>query len=191
MGILNDPARTDARLGFLGDSITQMWPDDLLAQKFSEYKPIRMGIGGDRTQTLLWRIGNGELKGMSLETVVLLIGTNNLGAGDSPKEVVKGIKFTIDQIRIYQPRARIILMAILPREQSPGDPLRLKVQETNELLAASAKEWNVDLLDIGPQLVEKDGSISKEIMDDFVHITPKGYQIWADAVIALMKKDKV
>lgn len=187
MRILNDPARADANLGFMGDSITQMWPKDLWAQKFADYKPIRMGIGGDRTQTLLWRMDNGELKGLSLQNLVLLIGTNNLSAGDSPEEVTKGIKLTIDQIRKYQPKARLILMAIFPREQSPADPLRLKVHETNRLLAAAAKDWKVDLLDIGTLLVEKDGTISKETMGDFVHLTPKGYQIWADAVVSAIK----
>jgi lysophospholipase L1-like esterase len=185
--ILNDPARADARLGFMGDSLAQMWPKDLWAQKFASYKPIRMGIGGDRTQTLLWRMENGELKGLSLQTLVLLIGTNNLGAGDSPEEVAQGIKQIIEQIRTRQPQIRIILMAIFPREESPQDPLRIQVQKTNRILVASAKDWKVDLLDIGPALVEKDGTISKEMMGDFVHLTPKGYRIWADAVNASLK----
>ncbi|HYX32335.1 MAG TPA: GDSL-type esterase/lipase family protein [Oligoflexus sp.] len=186
--ILNDPVRADAKLGFMGDSITQMWPKDLGAEKFSDYKPIWMGIGGDRTQTLLWRMENGELKGLSLETLVLLIGTNNLSAGDSPEEVTKGVNLTIDQIRKYQPQTRIILMAIFPREQSPADPLRIKVRQTNQLLSASAKSWKVDFLDIGPGLVEKDGTISKKIMGDFVHLTPTGYVIWADAVTTALRK---
>lgn len=190
MAILKDPARADARLGFMGDSITQMWPRDVWSHNFAEYSPILMGIGGDKTQTLLWRMDNGELKGLSLETIVLLIGTNNLGAGDSPEEVQQGIKLTIDHIKKYQPQARIVLMAIFPREESPEAPLRLKVQETNQLLAASAKEWNVDLLDIGSRLVEKDGSISQRVMGDFVHLTAEGYRIWADAVLSLMKKTK-
>lgn len=133
---------------------------------------------------------HGELRGLSLKTVVLLIGTNNLGAGDSPMEVAQGIQAVIAAIRHEQPKARILLMAIFPREQSPEDPLRLKVQATNQLLIANAKDWNVNLLDIGAQLLEEDGSISKEIMGDFVHLTPKGYQIWADVVIAALKRTK-
>ncbi len=188
--IQTDPARKTAQLAFMGDSITQMWPREEWTHFFVPFMPLKMGIGGDRTQNLLWRIQNGELHGLSLKTMVLLIGTNNLGAGDSPPEVVKGIQQVITAIRQEQPQLRIVLMAIFPREQSPRDPLRLKVHATNQLLAANAKDWNVDLLDIGDQLIEEDGSISKEIMGDFVHLTPKGYQIWADAVIAALKRTK-
>lgn len=191
VAIRKDPARATARLGFMGDSITQMWPDDLWQQKFSAWQPLRMGIGGDRTQTLLWRMDKGELQGLSLKTMVLLIGTNNLGAGDSPDDVTQGIQRTIDQIRRQQPGIRIILMAIFPREESPRDPLRAKVKATNALLAAAARSWNVTLIDLGPQLLEKDGTISKEMMGDFVHLTPKGYQIWADAVLAALKDDEL
>ncbi len=185
-----DPARKTAQLAFMGDSITQMWPRKEWTQFFGSHLPIKMGIGGDRTQNLLWRIQNGELRGLSLKTMVLLIGTNNLGAGDTPPEALKGIQHVIAAIRQEQPQARIILMAIFPREQSPKDPLRLKVQATNELLIAKAKDWNVDVLDIGAQLVEEDGSISKEMMGDFVHLTAKGYQIWAGAVIAALNETK-
>jgi len=191
LAICKDPARATARLGFMGDSITQMWPRDLWEQKFSAFQPLRMGIGGDRTQTLLWRMENGELQGLSLKTMVLLIGTNNLGAGDSPEDVTQGIKLTIDQIRKQQPQIRIILMAIFPREESPRAPLRAKVNATNTLLAAAARNWGVTLVDIGPQLLERDGTISRDMMGDFVHLTPKGYRIWADAVLAALKEDKV
>jgi lysophospholipase L1-like esterase len=187
VAIRKDPARAAARLGFMGDSITQMWPQDLWEEKFSAFHPLRMGIGGDRTQTLLWRMDQGELQGLSLKTLVLLIGTNNLGAGDSPDDVTQGIKLTIDQIRTQQPQIRVLLMAIFPREQSPQDPLRIKVKATNALLTAAAKSWGVTLIDIGPQLLEKDGTISRDMMGDFVHLTPKGYRIWADAVLAALK----
>jgi lysophospholipase L1-like esterase len=30
--------------------------------------------------------------------------------------------------------------------------------------------------------LEKDGSLSKEIMPDYLHLSPKGYTIWADAI---------
>jgi N-acetylglucosamine-6-sulfatase len=191
MAIRNDPARAAARLAFMGDSITQMWPEDLWDEKFSAWKPLRMGIGGDRTQTLLWRMQEGELKDLSLENLVLLIGTNNLGAGDTPEDVTQGIKLTIESIRRYQPQTRIILMAIFPREQSPVDPMRAKVKAANQLLANAARTWGVTLIDIGPRLLEGDGSISKETMGDFVHLTPKGYRVWADAVLAALKQDKV
>ena len=40
----------------------------------------------------------------------------------------------------------------------------------------------VRYLDIGEKFLAPDGTISKEIMHDFLHLTSKGYGIWADAV---------
>ncbi len=47
-------------------------------------------------------------------------------------------------------------------------------------------------LDIGPKFLAKDGTLSREIMPDLLHLTEKGYTIWADSIEAkvaeLMKK---
>jgi hypothetical protein len=69
--------------------------------------------------------------------------------------------------------------------------LRAKVEATNHRLAAAARSWGVTLIDIGPQLLEKDGTISKATMGDFVRLTPKGYRNWAQAVLAVLNEDKV
>jgi len=37
-------------------------------------------------------------------------------------------------------------------------------------------------LDIGDKFLQPDGSISKDIMPDFLHLSAAGYQIWADAI---------
>lgn len=70
-----------AELAFLGDSITAGWGSkkEIWNTAFGQYKPANFGIGGDRTQHVLWRITNGELEGTKPKAVVLMIGTNNLG----------------------------------------------------------------------------------------------------------------
>ncbi len=70
-----------AELIFLGDSITNGWSrqTELWEKSFGKYKPANFGIGGDRTQHVLWRIENGELEGIHPKAVVLMIGTNNSG----------------------------------------------------------------------------------------------------------------
>src|SRR5687768_6223587 len=69
----------DVGLLFLGDSITDGWPrsGEWSWLKFAPYKPANFGIGGDRTEHLLWRITNGELDGIKPKVTVLMIGTNN------------------------------------------------------------------------------------------------------------------
>jgi lysophospholipase L1-like esterase len=180
--VLNEPNRAEGKIGFMGDSISQGWPREYLAERFGAWKPVKMGIGGDKTQNLLWRIDHGELKGMILENLVLQIGTNNLDAGDSPEVVAKAIKLVIERIQRDMPKVHIILTAILPRGKEPTDPLRAKINATNRILSASAGVWKVGYMDIGSQLLEKDGTISSDIMADYVHPTVKGYRIWADAI---------
>jgi lysophospholipase L1-like esterase len=95
-------------------------------------------------------------------------------------EVVEGIRAICQRIRSKVPRAEIILMAVMPREQSPDHPRRKLIIEINRQLAVFAKESKITLIDIGPNLLTPDGILSREIAKDFCHPTEKGYQIWAD-----------
>jgi lysophospholipase L1-like esterase len=42
-------------------------------------------------------------------------------------------------------------------------------------------------MDIGDKFIGEGGTISKEIMPDFIHLSPKGYEIWADAIEPTVK----
>ena len=37
-------------------------------------------------------------------------------------------------------------------------------------------------MDIGAKFLQPDGTISKEVMNDFLHLGSKGYDIWAEAI---------
>src|SRR5262249_39818380 len=69
---------------FLGDSITEGWRgppgQEAWRKLFEPLHAANFGIGGDRTQHVLWRIENGELEGIHPKLAVLMIGTNNLGS---------------------------------------------------------------------------------------------------------------
>jgi lysophospholipase L1-like esterase len=41
---------------------------------------------------------------------------------------------------------------------------------------------NIHFLDIGDKFLQADGSLSKDIMPDYLHLSVAGYQIWADAI---------
>ena len=51
---------------------------------------------------------------------------------------------------------------------------------------------HVRYLDIGGRFLDKEGNIPKAIMYDYLHLTPEGYQKWADAIreqLAAMLKE--
>ena len=90
------------------------------------------------------------------------------------------------------PKTKILLLAIFPRGEKPG-PQREKNAKASELAAKMADgkldpEDMIHYLDIGPKFLEPDQSLSKEIMPDYLHLTPKGYKIWAEAIEPKLKE---
>ncbi len=173
-----------AELVFLGDSITAGWGSkkDIWDKAFGAYKPANFGIGGDRTQHVLWRITNGELDGIKPKAVVLMIGTNN-SSTDPAEGIAKGVTIIVETIRAKQPQAKILLLAVFPRgEKAAPNPGREKLKQVNTIIAKLDDGKNIHFLDIGDKFLQPDGSLTKDIMPDFLHLSPAGYQIWADAI---------
>jgi lysophospholipase L1-like esterase len=166
---------------FLGDSITQGWNDNAVWKRF--YGPrnaANFGIGGDRTQHVLWRIQNGELEGIEPKVVVLMIGTNNASSG-TPDEIAQGVTAIVEELRHRLPKARILLLGVFPRAEKPN-ALRDKLASVNTKIAKVDDGSHVKFLDIGKSFVNEDGTISPEIMPDYLHLSLKGYRIWAEAM---------
>ena len=185
----------------IGDSITHLWggepKDRSNGQKafndaFTGKRVLNMGFGWDRTQNVLWRLDNGEFDGLHPKYVIMNIGTNNFsGTGNSrestPAEVAEGIQLICERISTKSKDTKIILMAVFPRGSNPKDGFRAKITALNLLLADFAKSKNITFVDIGPKMLDADGSIPKDMMGDGVHPTEKGYAIWAAAVKDLIK----
>ncbi|MCH5375230.1 MAG: GDSL-type esterase/lipase family protein, partial [Planctomycetes bacterium] len=120
---------------------------------------------------------------------VLMIGVNNFGLGDdSPADVALGVRTIIGLLETSFPAARIVLLGILPYGEQPDTPERRQVSDANTLLAELGEEHPfVDFYDIGPAFLGEDGSISPEIMADFLHPTEAGYVIFAEQLDPIIK----
>jgi lysophospholipase L1-like esterase len=177
---------------FQGDSITDGWRNNpqkkIWDATFGPMKPANFGISGDRTQNVLWRLQNGEFEGLTLpKVVVLMIGTNNIGQTKPPPEpaasAIEGIHAIVKEIHKRSATTKILLLGVFPRGEKSDNPHRATIKEIN---AAAAKlddgGKTLKYLDIGEKFLQTDGSIAKEIMPDFLHLSEKGYQIWADAI---------
>jgi lysophospholipase L1-like esterase len=175
----------DAKLLFIGDSITDAWSGpgkEAWNRYFAPRKAVNLGISGDRTQHVLWRLENGNIDGVKPKAAVLMIGTNNSNGNDhTAEEIADGIKAIVAKLRKELPETKILLLAIFPRGEKPN-PQREKNAKASKLASAEADGKMVHYLDIGDKFLTADGSLSKEIMPDFLHLTPKGYQIWAEAI---------
>jgi len=176
----------DVGLLFLGDSITQGWEKqkEIWDDTFGKYDPANFGIGGDRTQHVLWRIENGELENIKPKVAVIMIGTNNLSS-DEPDKIAEGVEKTVKETR-DKSGAKVLLLGIFPRGADPKDEktkaLRDKIAQINERIAKLDDGSNIKYLDIKDKFLEPDGTIKKEIMPDYLHLSKEGYQRWADAI---------
>jgi lysophospholipase L1-like esterase len=186
---------------FVGDSITDWfyWQRggnyDLTGKAvwdktFAPLKAADFAIAGDTTQGALWRMQNGELDGFKAKLIILMLGTNNINRNPND-EIVDGDRLIIEEFKKRQPQAKVLLLGIFPRNMNPADPLRATIKEINSKLEKLADNKQVYYMDIGNKFLTADGTLTTEIMADGLHPTPKGYQIWADAIIdrvnALMK----
>ena len=174
---------------FIGDSITQGW-EGAGRQAWEKFyggrKAMNAGIGGDRTQHVLWRLDNGNVKGITPKVAVVMIGTNN-AKGNEPAETAAGIEAVVRSLRQKLPGTKVILLGVFPRGATSDDPLRKKNMAVNEIVAKLDDGKDVFYLDIGPKFLAADGTLSKEIMPDLLHLSPRGYEIWAEAIEPKLK----
>jgi lysophospholipase L1-like esterase len=181
-------------LYFLGDSITRRWGATDYPQFLEHWKKTfhgwnagNFGWGGDSTQNILWRIENGELDGVNPKVIVLLAGTNNIGANprrEIAHEVPKGIRAILDVCRAKAPDATIVLMAVFPRNDGPGaNPV---INEINAQLAAMADGKTIRFLNINNRLADENGQFREGVSADKLHLTLKGYEIWAESLTPLL-----
>lgn len=172
---------------FIGDSITDGWRTRgkaVFKENYSKYNAYNIGISGDRTQHVLWRIENGELDGItpSPKVAELMIGTNNLKPNPSNEGIAAGVTKIVNEIHEKLPQTKVLLLAIFPRGEKPTDPYRARIKAINETLAKLDDGGKtVKFLDIGEKFLEPDGTLPKSIMPDSLHPNAKGYGIWADA----------
>ena len=185
-------SKSGAKLVFLGDSITQAWAGNETWRRY--YGPrgaVNLGIGGERTEELLWRLDHGALDGIEPRVVVLLIGTNNL-ADHTDEEVAGGVEAVVGRVRRLAPRARVLLLGIFPRGAVRGldaasQVVWPRIEAANRLIRRLDDGGKIRVLDVGPALLDPDGTISREVMPDFLHLSPRGYRLWAEAMEPMLR----
>ena len=182
------PEAKQAKVVFIGDSITQGWEGkgkQHWAERFETLGALNWGYSGDRTEHVIWRMQNGDVQRVSPEAVVLMIGTNNTGHNlRAAQETAMGIEKILEDLAWKWPEAKVILTAIFPRGATPDDPKRKRNAEINKLIKPMADGKRVFWQDINAKFLEADGTLSREIMPDLLHLNEASYGIWAEALSA-------
>ena len=189
-GIMAHKSKGEIGLLFLGDSITDFFPGVAKATwaKYAPYKPADFGVGGDRTENVLWRITNGELDGLHPKVTVIMIGTNNIGQcpTEKPEWAAAGVKKIVDTVHEKMPGTKVLLLGVFPREIKADAPNRLKVAEINKIISKLDNGSKTRYLDITKAFLQPDATLTREVMHDFLHPTEHGYEIWYEQMKPLL-----
>lgn len=179
-------------LVFVGDSITQGWGSngqEVWKSCYGGVKSLNLGMASNRVEHALWRVQNGELEGISPKVVVILIGVNNIYQRPvcTAAQVAEGVALLINTIHIRSPRSTFLLLGVFPSGDKDSG-YRTQAREINALLARYDDGKIVRFLDLGEKLLEPDGSASAEVLYDKLHLSAKGYAIWAAAMNPLLSE---
>jgi len=187
----------------IGDSITHGWErvgKNIWQVFYADRNAVNMGFSGDKTEHVLWRIGDIDFAGATPKLAILMIGTNNSGDSYSSTQIADGIVAITRLLRQKLPDTRVLILNIFPRGTGTRDirknqgnsitigPQWLKVNEASKLAAEKVtdNEW-VYFLDINARFLDLNGALSRDIMPDLLHLSEKGYAIWGAALEPTIK----
>jgi lysophospholipase L1-like esterase len=218
---LQDRAALPAvKLVFLGDSITDFWQLDenpwIRGQRFGldswqpafvsglpENRALNMGISGDRTEHVLYRIqpaaegGLGQFDPPELDPdfIVLMIGINNSWAQEDPvvDSVVAGITRVLEAAHDRKSEARIVLQSLLPT----NDPVRNRdvVVPVNaridELVKRKPYSGYTVFLNLYPLFTDSAGNQKTGFfVTDGVHPNDAGYRAWSARLLPFLGQQR-
>ena len=152
-----------------------------------QYQTVNMGISGDRTENVIWRLQNGAIENINPKVALVLIGTNNTDGNhylniSTPEELEGGIWRICEILRQKLPNTKIVLLGILPYGYKPNHRDNIN-KATNQLIAKFCeRDDNIYYLDIGDIYLNEEGTVRKEIMPDFLHPNAEGHLLMFDAL---------
>ena len=171
-------------LVFLGDSITQGWTDAFHGH-FENLKKANRGISGDTTRGVLIRMEEDVLK-INPSGIVLLIGTNDLEEGASPKVIAGNLKLILEKLQNHRADMPVILCRVFPSDSSKKRPAAA-IREINELYQNLAKDFaQVTVLDTWTLFANAEGNAKGDEFPDLLHPNGKGYAMWAASLQPLL-----
>jgi lysophospholipase L1-like esterase len=167
------------RTVFVGDSITEggRWQE-----WFPEVEAFNLGVGGDTTEGLIARLD--EVVAIDPDTVVLLIGTNDVANRRAVEQVVRGIETILVTLRSQLPDARFLVQSVLPR----GHEYSEFVQDINRHVWQFAATVRAHYLDLWPVMALDDGELNPAYSDDRLHLNEAGYDAWLSELVPALER---
>lgn len=174
-----------ANLLWIGDSIVENWYDQgkpTWDKYYAHRGAANLGIGGDRTEHLLWRLDHGNIDGVSPKLAIVMMGQNN-GSTNTAEEIAEGVTAIVTKLHEKLPETRILLLGIFYRGEHPNEEQK-RLAQANEIFSRLADDKSVFYMNINQIFLNPDGTIPAALMPDFEHPSAEGHRIWAEAIEA-------
>ncbi len=182
-------AKEEARVVFMGDSITDMWQLPKSGGFFPGKPYVDRGIGGQTTPQMVLRFRD-DVIALQPKAVVILAGTNDIAGNTGPMtlEETEGNLATMAELaRVHG--IRVVLSSVMPVndvadadgkviEQTDRRPPE-KILALNEWIKKYAAENGHVYLDYFPATADEKGFLKSEITNDGLHPNAQGYAVMA------------
>lgn len=195
--ILEKVKTSDPQLILIGNSITHNLdrPDrKIFWDKYlNDLDAVNMGISGDRTENVIWRLQNGLLDGINPKVATLLIGTNNTDGNhyleiSTPEELAEGIWKICSILREQLPDIEIVLIGILPYGYKPNHRDEIN-KATNTIISKfPGKDSKIHYYDLGYLFLTEEGKVNRKLMPDYLHPNVEGEKLVFETLSPIVAK---
>ena len=192
------PLRKEARVVFMGDSITDSWDDPKFGGFFPGKPYIDRGISGQTTPQMLVRF-RADAIDLHAKVVVILAGTNDLAGNTGPMtlEEIEGNLASMAELARAN-SIKTVFASVLPisdYEQRDGKPIIQstrrapeKIRALNEWMKSYAARNKLIYLDYYSAMMDEKGFLREDLSEDGLHPNAKGYAIMAPLAEASIVK---
>lgn len=164
---------------FIGSSSIKGWRT--LKEDFPEVNTINRGFGGSQISDSV-RYARRIVLPYKPRIIVLYAGENDLSGGKTPQQVFEDYRSFVRLVHAHLPQTRIVFISLKPSGRLWH--LEGQIVETNRLIQKhAATSRRLDFVDIHDRMLGEDGKPLPELYQpDELHMTPAGFQIWAEAL---------
>lgn len=192
------PAAGVARVVFMGDSITDAWPQPRFASTFFPGKPyVGRGISGQTTPQMLVRF-RPDVIDLKPKAVVILAGTNDISGNTGPvtdEDIQRNLASMAELAKANG--IKVILASITPTSayhtpergvpQTTTRPMS-RIRAINDWMKQYAAANGHVYLDYFSAMVDASGVMKTELTADDLHPNAAGYAIMAPLAQAAIDK---
>ncbi len=181
---LNPPAENG--ILFVGSSSIRFWD---LSKYFPDRRVINRGFGGSQMVDSLYFADRIVLP-YRPETIVVYAGDNDVDRGTAPETVADDFKRFAAKVHAALPETKIIYIAIKPSLRRWN--LYDQMAKANEMIAEFAEsDPRITFADIATPMLNEQGTPKPELfIEDGLHLSPAGYDVWTSVIEPLLPSTK-